>query len=119
MDDFVLIHESKEYLRKCLLIIKNKLLYDYKLELNKKTKIYSIKEGVEFLGFRFVLKENKLILKIKNKTKGRFRKIIRNLKLLKEYGYISEAKYKMIIASLRGHMKYGSCNNLYYRSVND
>ena len=100
MDDFVLIHEDKEYLKKCLIKIKEKMNKDYKLTLNRKTRIYSIKEGVEFLGFRFILKNNKLILKLRNKAKTKFKKKIKILKELKKYQYINEKKYNMILASL-------------------
>lgn len=49
MDDYVLIHNDKEYLKKCLDIIKIKLKNEYKLEINdKKTRIYSSKEGFFF-----------------------------------------------------------------------
>ena len=57
------------------------LLNEYKLELNNKTRIYNIKEGVEFLGFRFILKNNKLILKLRNNTKKKIKKIVKIIKL--------------------------------------
>jgi len=69
MDDFVLIHEDREYLKKCLVKIREKMLNEYKLELNKKTRIYCVKEGVEFLGFRFILKNKKVIMKLRNSSK--------------------------------------------------
>lgn len=64
MDDGILIHESKEYLKYCLEEI-TKIVNKYKLELNHKTKIYTSKEGFEFLGFRFIIKNNKVIMKVK------------------------------------------------------
>lgn len=111
MDDFVLIHEDKQYLKNCLIKIKEKMLNEYKLELNKKTRIYSIKEGVEFLGFRFILKNNKLILKLRNKTKIKVKNEIKVLKQLRDYKYINEKKYNMVLASIKGHLKSGNCNN--------
>ena len=66
------------------------LLNEYKLELNNKTRIYNIKEGVEFLGFRFILKNNRLILKLRNNTKKKIKKIVKIIKLLKKYEYIDE-----------------------------
>ena len=59
MDDGILIHESKEYLKYCLEKIKE-ILEEYGLELNEKTKIYTKKEGVTFLGFHFKIKNNKV-----------------------------------------------------------
>ena len=117
MDDFVLLHEDKQYLKKCLIKIREKMMNEYKLELNKKTRIYSIKEGVEFLGFRFILKNNKLILKLRNKTKAKFKNQIKILKQLKDYKYINEKKYNMILSSLKGHLQSGNCKNLYMKNV--
>ena len=57
MDDGVLIHENKEYLRYCLIEIE-RMVDKYKLSLNKKTRIYKMSEGIEFLGFRFIIKNN-------------------------------------------------------------
>ncbi len=113
MDDFVLLHEDKTYLKECLNKIKEKITNEYKLTLNDKTRIYSIKEGVEFLGFRFVLNNNKLILKLRNKTKTKFKKNIKILKELKKHQYIDDRKYNAILASLKGHMKSGDCRNLF------
>ena len=67
MDDYVLIHNDKNYLNKCLEIISNKLEKEYKLKLNNKCKIYDSNVGFEFLGYRF---------KVINNT---YNKVIRNL----------------------------------------
>ena len=48
-DDFILFHESKEYLTYCLKEIK-KFLSHEKLELNKKTRIYKNTDNFIFLG---------------------------------------------------------------------
>lgn len=79
MDDGVLIHNDKEYLKYCLKEIE-KIICKYMLELNNKTKILSSKEGIKFLGFRFII-SNKTIVKVNNKTKKRFKK---KMKLLYE-----------------------------------
>lgn len=51
MDDYVLIHESKEYLKYSLDIFKEKLEKEYKLKINnKKTFIKNSKGGITFLG---------------------------------------------------------------------
>lgn len=48
-DDFLLFHESKEYLKECLIKIKQ-FLDKEKLKLNKKTRIYSNDDHFVFLG---------------------------------------------------------------------
>ena len=54
MDDFILIHESKAFLKECLDRIREKLK-EIDLELNPKTGIHPLKQGVKFLKWRFVL----------------------------------------------------------------
>lgn len=66
-DDFILIHESKYYLKECLIKIK-KFLNKEKLELNDKTKIYKNTDNMNFIG----RKKNKKICnkyRIKRKLK--------------------------------------------------
>lgn len=53
MDDFSLIHISKDFLSNCLVLIKEKLEF-IGFELNeKKTMIKSLKKGFTFLGFNY------------------------------------------------------------------
>lgn len=89
MDDFILIHEDKEYLKYCLTEIE-KFLEKEKLHLNKKTNIYSIKDGITFIGYRYFFKNNKLIMLIPSKTKRRIKKrIYRGDTNIKNYnGYL-------------------------------
>lgn len=91
MDDFILIHHDKEYLKYCLSEIKKELV-KLKLQLNNKTTITEIHQGVDFLGYRFLLKEKKLIIKIRKKTKQKLIKKMRN-KTLKEKELLLK-KYK-------------------------
>ena len=120
MDDFVIIHHDKEYLKYCLNEIKNKLESVYKLKLNpKKTKIDSIKSGIDFLGYRFYIKDDKVILKLRNRKKKNFKKKVKNLKQLKKYNYISEIEFKNQISSYIGLLKWGNCNNLWYKVVEE
>lgn len=79
MDDFILIHHDKEYLRECLKILEEELKKEYKLMLNEKTQIINIKNGLDFLGFRFYIKNNKIIMKVRNHTKRRFKKKIKKM----------------------------------------
>ena len=73
IDDGVLLSGDKKYLRYCLDEINNFVL-NYGLKLNNKTKIINVsKEGLDFIGFRFYIK-NKIILKVRNNTKKDLRK---------------------------------------------
>lgn len=115
MDDGVLIHQDKNYLKYCLKMI-GEFLKEYKLELNKKTKIYSSKEEIEFLGFRFIIK-NKIILKVKNQTKKRFKYKLKKLSTLYKNGEITRSEVINVRNSYISHLKHGSCNNLMDKNI--
>lgn len=78
MDDFLLIHEDKEYLKYALEEIKKILKDKYKLDVNeKKTHITKASLGVVFLGHKFVVRNKKTIVKLCKATKVKIKKQIR------------------------------------------
>ena len=115
MDDGILIHENKAYLEYCLEMIL-KMLERYRLSLNRKTKIYSSNEEIEFLGFRFKY-HNKIIMKVSNKTKVRFKKRMKCFLINKEN--INYDNYRSVRDSYIGHLSYGSCYNLLHKNIID
>lgn len=117
MDDFIIIHHDKEYLEYCLCKIKDKLSI-YRLELNtKKTKIDNINNGISFLGYNFLLLSNKVIMKIGNKTKMRFKKKTRDLKILLNNKIITKKEFNILLAGYKGILNYGNCKSLYYKNI--
>jgi hypothetical protein len=79
MDDFVLIHPEKEYLERCREEIA-KDLQRIGLELNRKTTIYPLRQGVKFLQWRFVLTDTgKVIMRMSGKRLGRQRRRMRKI----------------------------------------
>ena len=113
----ILIHESKEYLQYCLKEIK-KIVKKYKLELNKKTKIINKKEGFEFLGFRYYIKNDKVIMKVKNQTKKRFKRKMKVLHRLVEEEKIDSKDLEQVKNSYLGHLYYGSTKHLINKTLN-
>lgn len=108
MDDGILLSNDKEYLKYCLSKIE-KIVNKYKLKLNNKTSIINVsKNGLDFLGFRFYIRNNKLIMKVRNRTKSNFK---RKMKLIKNHK-IDEDNAISIIASYKGHFKRGNCYNI-------
>lgn len=108
MDDGVLLSNDKDYLKYCLSKIE-KIINKYKLKLNNKTSIINVsKNGLDFLGFRFYIRNNKLIMKVRKRTKSNFK---RKMKLIRG-GKIDEDNTISIIASYKGHFKWGNCHNL-------
>ena len=113
MDDGVILSNDKEYLKYCLNKIK-KIVKKYKLSLNKKTKIINVsKEGLDFLGFRFYIINNKVILKVRKLTKKNFK---RKMKLIHDEKIPLESGLR-IISSYRGHLKWGNCYNLMKKTL--
>ena len=99
--------------------IKKYLFDNLKLELNeKKTRINSIKNEIDFLGYHFIIKNNKVIMKLRNRTKKNFKKKANNLQKLFVNHYISKKEFQKIISSYKGLLKYGSCKNLYCKYTN-
>lgn len=89
MDDFILVHPDKEYLKTCRKIIELKL-EELGLELNEKTKIYPLKQGVKLLQWKFQIMPSGKILRRMNKNKsGKQRR-----KLKKLFRKELEGKYK-------------------------
>ena len=59
MDDFIIFDYDKERLKIIRKEIEEKLK-EFKLELNKKTNIYDLKQGFGFLGLSFLIKRQKI-----------------------------------------------------------
>ena len=94
MDDYVLIHNSKEYLKNSLELIENKINNEYKLKLNsKKTIISNSNQGISFLGYTFRVKNNKTIVKLNTNTKKNIRKGIKRSNYLYKNNLIKFNQY--------------------------
>lgn len=86
MDDLVLIHHDKEYLKECLTRI-NKIVNELELTLNKKkTKLFKLSQGINFLGFKYKLTSTGGIhsVLLKENLKKRKRKLREYVKLYRE-----------------------------------
>ena len=117
MDDFIIVHEDKKYLNYCLEKIEKYLTNKLKLELNiNKTKINGIKNGIDFLGYRFIIKNNKIIMKLRTRVKYNFKRKIKNLMMLVNSDYIDKKTFYKWLSSYNGLLKYGHCKNLYHKS---
>ena len=99
MDDYIFIHESKEYLEKCLEIIRNMLEKEYELSINdKKTFIVSSRIGVSFLGYIIRVINGKTIVTLTRNAKNSIRNRIKRTK----YYYINnEINFMQYFASMQ------------------
>lgn len=116
MDDFLLIHHDKNYLRYCLEKIKN-FIEPLGIKLNiKKTQILPLKQGINFLGFKFKLTETGKVIRLLNKEniKRRKRKLRKYKKLVDE-GKMTKEKADKCYASWKAHAKKGNSYKLLQR----
>lgn len=80
MDDFILIHEDKAYLEYCLRVIE-KWLSRLHLSLNAKTHIHPLRQGIEFLKWRFILTSSgKVIRKMSRQSITKERRKLKKLR---------------------------------------
>lgn len=66
------------------------------------------KEGLDFLGFRFIIWNNKILMKVRDITKKRFKRKVMAIRR----GKIDKVKGDEIINCYQAHFKWGNCYNL-------
>lgn len=112
MDDFYLIHPSKDYLKYCLEVI-TAYLATLDLTLNGKTQIFPFKNGVSYLGFHtYVTSGGKVIRKLKNQNKRNAqRKFLRMAKLVAA-GKLPVEKFNASYGAWKNHIAHGNCYRL-------
>lgn len=111
MDDFVIIHHSKQFLVETLQRIRE-VVDALGLTLNDKTQIHPLKNGFTYLGFRFaVMPDGRVVRMIKKKSKKRLRWRVRLLKKAYLDGIITEERVDCSKAAIHGHLMHGDCHN--------
>lgn len=109
MDDCVLIFHEKQYLKECLVKMKEVVEKDLLLEFNQKTQIFPICNGVDYLGFHFYMtKSGKIIKKVRTQTKKKYRKKLNLLKHEYARGECDLNEVQQIINSYEAHLSYGN-----------
>lgn len=113
VDDFVLFHDSKSYLQKCLLEIKEYLARNLALELRQDVKLRANRSGLDFLGYivrdRYVLVRNRAVKNYK------FKKASYLNKYEKKKGKMDKKeidKFLAVQASFLAHIKWANSYKL-------
>lgn len=116
MDDFIQIHPDAQYLEQCKEDIETKL-HEIGFEYNeKKTKVYSIKEGIPFLGFIFkVTDSGKVIMLLKPENIKQERKKLRRLVHKAKRGEITKEKVDFCYKGWKAHAEKGNSYKLLKR----
>lgn len=112
MDDFYLIHPSKDYLKCCLQVIRA-YLETLDLTLNGKTQVFPFKNGVSYLGFHtYVTSEGLAIRRLKNQNKRNAqKKFLRMAKLVAEEKLPLD-KFQASYGAWKNHISHGNCYSL-------
>ena len=116
MDDFILIHESKEYLEECRAYIAH-WMEERKLSLNiKKTQIFPITQRIRFLGFSYQLTDTGYVIirVLPEKVKKKKRKLKR---LVDRYdrGLMTKADVDASYIAFRTYLGFGDNRNVIQR----
>lgn len=120
MDDMILLHPDKEYLKECLRQIRELCRDELKLELNQKTNIFPIKNGVDYLGWHFYLTNTgKVVRKLRQSNKRRLKRKIKVMKRDYARGKIDFEAVKRSFVSYNGHLIHGHTYGLRTKIYND
>lgn len=112
MDDFYLIHPSREYLENCLEAI-TEIVHSLGLFLNGKTQLVPFRKGIRYLGFHhYVTNDGKYIRKLLGEKKRRIRKKVRNWARAVKSGKMPKEKFYEKYNSWRNHAMHGNCYKL-------
>ena len=116
MDDFLIISHDKGYLTKCKTQMEH-YLAGLHFELNpKKTRIYPLSQGIEFLGFRYLLTESgKAVMMIRPDNVKRERLKLRRLVAKSKKGGLPREKVDESYAAWRNHAGKGNSFKLLQR----
>lgn len=122
MDDMILLHPDREYLRECLRQIRELCEIGLKLELNEKTQIFPIRHGVPYLGWHFYLTDTgKVIKKLVTQNKKRLKRRMKGLQKSYAEGKMDVDGIKRSMVSTNGHLIHGQTyrlrTKLYWNTV--
>lgn len=107
MDDYVILCKDKDYLKSSLNKIVQMIEEEYKLKINKKkTFIVDSYNGFDFLGYRFRIINNRIIINIKKENKKRRDENIKKDNYLYKNGLISYKTYFNSMNNYKNSFKY-------------
>lgn len=110
MDDLVILGNDKEELKNFFESV-CKYIESFDLNVNKKSGIYKLKEGINFLGCNFKVSKG-IVIRYRSDTIKRVNKRLKNLKLYENEMYLkSVASYKgyFLLCNTSVKIKYMSC----------
>lgn len=112
MDDGVLLHPNKDYLREVLAAMREEASL-LKLEFNQKTQVFPVSQGVGFLGWHLYLTDmGKVVRRLSTQGKRRWKRRLRRFR--EEYGNDEKTldEINRSIVSYNGHLSHGHTHAL-------
>ena len=108
MDDFILIHHDKEYLKYCKKFIEEELA-KIELKLNeKKTQIHKTSQGVKYLGFTFfITKTGRILVKINKENIKNAKRKYAKMQKLTEISKMTREDVDACYTAWKAHVAYG------------
>lgn len=120
MDDMVLLHPDKEYLKECLRRMRELAENVLKLEFNDKTQIMPMRNGVDYLGWHFYLTDTgKVVKKLRQCGKRRLKKRLKCLQSGYAKGRLEWEDVKRSMAATHGHLIHGHTYRLRAKLYNE
>ena len=108
MDDAVMLHSDRAYLKECLSAMTAYASAELKLSFNEKTQIFPLCCGVDYLGFHFYLTATgKVVRRLRQKNKRRYKRKLRLLKLRYENETITADEIRQSLGSHHAHLSHG------------
>lgn len=108
MDDCVLIHPNKNYLKQCLAEMQDYIGDELGLVMNEKTEIFPIKNGVDYLGWHFYMTDTgKIVRKVKQSTKYKYKRKLRRFQEAYSRNEMELDEVKQVLSSYHAHLAYG------------
>lgn len=112
MDDMILVHNNKEYLKFCKQEIEKCVKEELDLSLNSKTQIGRLKNGIDFLGFKHILYEKgKIKTFLRGQAKLRLRKNVKTLSKLRNNNLVDKEYTDVRLNAFKGHLCHSNSKN--------
>lgn len=113
MDDMILVHNDKEYLKYCKNEIENCVNNELKLQLNSKTQLSQLKNGIDFLGFRHILCQNGKVKRLlRGQAKLRLKKNMKTLSKLRKLKLIDREYIDVRLNAFNAHLCHSNSKKL-------
>ena len=115
----ILVHKDKEYLKHCKEEIENYCSEKLYLQLNAKTQIGKLSNGIDFLGFRTILNENgKIIRLLRAQAKQRLRRKIKHLYKFKAQRLVDDEYVNVRLNAYYAHLCHSDALKLMHKYLN-